>query len=98
MTYPERWIGCSGPIAWPPPLLDLTATGAFHVDTGKSMFMQPLPKLQTILWQELKQLWKWLMPICYGISERILCSTQPFALKWIVAASNTYCNYYVPMV
>jgi hypothetical protein len=28
-TYPGRWIGCQGPIAWPPWLLDLTLMDFF---------------------------------------------------------------------
>jgi hypothetical protein len=30
------------------------------------------------------------MPTCYGMFNRMLCSTLPFALKWFEATLSTY--------
>jgi hypothetical protein len=54
----------------------------------------PVPKIS---WQHFNQMWQRSMPTCQGVFEVMLCGAMPSALKWMKAASNTYCNYETPM-
>jgi hypothetical protein len=49
VTYSGRWIGCGGPIAWPPGSQDLTLMDFLCGDTWRSNFTQPVQGLSKIL-------------------------------------------------
>jgi hypothetical protein len=61
-TYPGRWTGRRGRIAWTPRWPDLTPVDFFL--WGHCSFMQSLSGQSKIPWQDFKQLWQRLMPAC----------------------------------
>jgi hypothetical protein len=67
-------------------------------DTWRSMFLQSLPELPKILWQNFRQLRRWWIPICWGVFKRTSCGVLLSVLKWTEAASNIRCNYNMPMI
>jgi hypothetical protein len=94
-TYPGRWTGLWGPIAWPSRSSDPTPVVFFllwqrreNADVVSSRITAGfVARLQC------RQVWQRSMPAYYGVFEGVPFGSLPSAWKWTKAAPNTSCNY-----
>jgi hypothetical protein len=96
-TYTGRWIWRRRPIEWP--LIRRIEIWWIFLseDTCRSMFIQPVPGLSKISWQDFKQLWQRLMRTCQDVRDDAVRRTavcSEMDAGWF----DTYCNYNSPIV